>query len=246
MAKKLIVAEADILALTSLVDRNNLLKSKTVPEILLEKYFSKFSGNVIAKYQNLTEAFILRHGPQMDWKVVCKYQDKKLSPKSIVTYANALYWKYVIKYQIVPESIIEKFMKPGALSSQTIDLRLVAKYQTLSAIFIQLHWNELDKNIITQYQVLPEFFIIKYADELDWALVCRYQKLSESFMYKYHNRLIWNKVVLYQTFSQAFLKTFIEKFLWEFVQCLRVTKTEFDAVTIPADVDADDVESPVI
>lgn len=246
MSKKPSATEAEILALSTLAERNNLLRSKSVSEQLLEKHFAKFSGNVIAKYQDVSESFILRHGPQMDWKMVCKYQKNKLATQTIVSFANAIYWKYVIKYQTVPESIIEKFMKPGALTTQTIDLRLVAKYQTLSSIFVQNHWNELDHDIITQYQTLPEFIIHKYANDLNWPLVCRYQKLSEPFMYSHHDKLIWSKVLLYQTFNQQFLKTFIEKFLWEFVLCNRNNKVEPDVVTIPPEIDADDPEVPLV
>lgn len=246
MSKKPIATEAEVLALANLNDRNNLLKTKSVPEPLLEKYFSRFSGNVIAKYQDLSEGFILRRGGQMDWKVICKYQVNKLSPNTIVQAANTLYWKYLIKYQTVPESIIEKFMQPGVLSTQIIDLRLVAKYQHLSDTFIQNHWTKLDHNIITQYQNLSEFLLKKYAADLDWALVCRYQTLSETFMIQNHLKMVWKKVMLYQCISPQFVRVFIDKFVYEAILEKRSTTSENEVVTIPPEIDQDDPEIPLI
>lgn len=166
-----------------------------------------YDWNRLITNVQFTERQLYKIKDILPWKNVSKYQS--LSPDFIDLFSLNLYWPYILKYQNVPEYLIEKY---GSKLDWKNDVSLVNK---LSEKFIIEHHNKLSPINISKYQTLSEKFIRQYKDEVSWFNITIYQKLSEEFIEEFASYVCFYMLPIYQNLSHAFIKKYLKYLDWD-------------------------------
>ena len=149
-------------------------------EDFIERHFKELEGRRIGKYTVLSEDFMHRHADELNWETLCACQMMSKSfieehldkiylwsllksqtnlPESLLRHsASSFAIKDAIRYQKLPESIIEEFVKSPEFS----------------------HWS-----CLSWCQYLSEAFIKQHIDMLNLEAIASTQKLSPAFRRKY-------------------------------------------------------------
>jgi hypothetical protein len=129
--------------------------------------------------------------------------------------------EYLIKYQVLPETLL-LWMDKNYYNSRHNDLLL--KYQILPEVLLRKYIENTPVEKIDFYnlalnQNLPDDIIEKYEKHLDWDVVSQEQLLKIQTITKYHDKINWTLLPLniktQYLFNDSFVLIFQKENFWD-------------------------------
>lgn len=187
---------------------NNLLINKLMKENYENEDYWKF----LFESMQFEEEFIKVNYDDINKEYLIKYQ---VLPESLLlwmdnNYHNSRHNDLLIKYQILPEALLRKYIENTPI--EKIDFNILTLKQNLPDDIIEKYEKHLDWNDVSQEQLLKIQTIAKYHDKINWSLLplnIKTQYLfNDSFVLIFQKENIWDNIGLMD-------KVTIEC-LWEF------------------------------
>lgn len=140
----------------------------------------------ISRYCYLGEDFIRENKDKLYWRYVVMFQP--LSESLIDDMKLLINFNLLPRYQLMSEALIEKYRF-------YVDWKSVSTFQKLSEEFIEKHSNDVFWDMISKHQDLSEEFINRNSDKVDWKYISMYQNLTDDFIEKNSNNISKEELV---------------------------------------------------
>ena len=204
-------------------DWNYISRLNLIEELML-KYIDRLNWNSIFKYSKLTEEFIRKIIPHIDfdWNNLCKFQ--KLSEEFLLEFSDKLPWATVCKYQTLSDRFINKF-------HNQVNWRNVSLYQYIPLPLAKKFSHKIDWfNICFNKHIEPEVLLVgrdEILSHLNAEFGCRkdiYEsktgKISPTVLrvFKYSiNASNWDRITQTQKLSDDLVREFQDHINWKYL-----------------------------
>ncbi len=161
--------------------------NKLLSEEFIDEFADEINWRVLTAHGHVdsTER-ILKYTQRIDWEQLCIR--KEFSNEELVMFGGYIRWDTVITNQVLSIEIVHYLDSMNLLN--WIEWSNVVKFQTIPEDVLEFRIDSLYMSDVCKYQKLSCKFMDKHSENLDWEQVSNHQRFDIGFYRKYRNNLI--------------------------------------------------------